>query len=111
MEMNQTSIEHLTAESFDRAVTEHGHPVLVDFYADWCAPCHAIAPTLEELALEYAGRLSIMKVNVDEQPRLAARFEVRSIPTLLLFQNGRIVDRVVGVSAAPDLRRRLDAVA
>lgn len=110
METTQTSVAHLTEESFDHALAEHRGPVLVDFYADWCAPCHAIAPTLEELAREHVGRLTVAKVNIDEQPGLAARFKVQSIPTLLLFQNGTVVDRVVGVLAKAALHRRLDAV-
>ena len=109
--MSQATVMHLTDGSFDQAIAEQRNPVLVDFYADWCPPCRAIAPTLEELAREYAGRLTIVKVNIDEQPDLAARFDVHSIPTLLLFKAGSVVDRLVGALPKPALRRRLDAVA
>ncbi len=83
---------------------------LVDFWADWCGPCHMIAPTVEKLAHEYAGRVKVGKLNVDENPRTAASFGVQSIPTLIIFRDGRPVDRIVGVQPLPALRRRLDAV-
>ncbi|HSE96473.1 MAG TPA: thioredoxin [Methylomirabilota bacterium] len=108
--MTETALLHVTEASFDRTVTERRDPMLVDFYADWCPPCRAIAPIVEELAREYAGRVTVAKVNVDEQPGLATRFDVHTIPTLLLFQGGRVVDRVVGAVAKPALRRRLDAI-
>lgn len=111
MEMTQTRVTPLTQELFDEAVGGSREPVLVDFYADWCGPCRAVAPTLEELARDYADRLTVAKVNVDEQPGLAARFNVRSIPTLLLFRKGAVVDRVVGALSKPALRRWLDGAA
>lgn len=111
MEMTHTRVTPLTRESFDEAVGGHGRPVLVDFYADWCGPCRAVAPTLEELARDYADRLTVAKVNVDEQPGLAARFNVHSIPTFLLFRRGAVVDRVVGALGKPALRRWLDGAA
>jgi thioredoxin 1 len=99
----------LTDRSFDEAVV--AHPALVvDFWAPWCGPCRAIAPVLDELAGAYEGRVTVAKVNVDEQPGLAARFGVRSIPTLLFFRDGEVVDRVVGAAPAPELRKRVDAL-
>lgn len=108
--MTPTSVVHLTDASFDETVTEAKRPVIVDFWAAWCGPCRAIGPTLEELAQEYAGRVAVAKVNVDEYPDLAARFRVRAIPTLLVFKGREVVDRMVGALSKPEIRKRLDAV-
>jgi thioredoxin 1 len=102
---------HLTEAEFDQTLAAHRGPVVVDFWAEWCGPCKAIAPILEELAHEYAGRVTIAKVNVDEHPGLAARFQVRSIPTLLFFRGGQVVDQVIGAVPKAQIKKRLDAVA
>jgi thioredoxin 1 len=102
---------HLTEAAFDQALAEHSEAVVVDFWAEWCGPCKAIAPTLDELAREYAGRVTIAKVNVDEHPGLAARFQVRSIPTLLFFKGGQVIDQVIGAVPKAQIKKRLDAVA
>lgn len=102
---------HLTEAEFDDTLARHAEPLVVDFWAEWCGPCRAIAPALEELAQEYAGRVTIAKVNVDEHPGLAARFQVRSIPTLLIFKGGQVVDQVVGALPKGQIKKRLDAVA
>lgn len=83
--------------------------VLVDFYADWCMPCKMIAPILEELASELKGKLVIAKINVDENPRAAMEYQAMSIPTLILFKNGKPVDRIVGALPKPALLARLKA--
>ena len=83
-------------------------PVLVDAWAPWCGPCRMLAPTIDELAAELAGRLRVGKLNVDENPQTAARFDLRSIPTLLLFQGGKEVDRIVGVLPKSEITRRLE---
>jgi thioredoxin 1 len=95
----------LTETTFDETVATTEGLLLVDFWAPWCGPCRAIAPVLDALVGESGGRVKLAKVNVDEQPALAGRHEIRSIPTILLVKDGRIVDRVVG--AVP--RATLDA--
>lgn len=86
-------------------------PVVVDMWAEWCGPCRMIAPVLEELAAEMAGRVRVAKLNVDENPETAARFGVRSIPTLLVMKDGREIDRIVGVQPKTEIVRRLARVA
>jgi thioredoxin 2 len=95
---------------FDRAVAGP-LPVLVDLWAPWCGPCKVLGPILEQLARDRAGRLKVVKVNVDESPSIPARYQVQSIPTLLLFDDGRLVDRQVGAAPAEALRRWLDGAA
>ena len=90
---------HLVEQTFEETVAATHGLLMVDFWAAWCGPCRAIAPLLDELAEAMEGRVVLLKVNVDESPALAARYGIRSIPTLLLFKEGTLVDRVVG--AAP----------
>jgi thioredoxin 1 len=92
--MNATT--HLTEQTFDETLVATQGLVMVDFWAAWCGPCRAIAPVLEQLAEASAGRVTLMKVDVDESPALAARYEIRSIPTILFFKEGAVVERVVG---------------
>lgn len=95
--MSTTTLIHEPgAEEFDRVVLQSSEPVLVDFWATWCGPCRRLSPIVEELATEHAGRLRVVKVNMDEQPELGARFSVQSIPTLLFFKDGNLVDRSIG---------------
>jgi thioredoxin 1 len=91
-----TETVHRTEANLDRVLAETQGLVVVDFWAEWCGPCRAIAPVLEELVEASEGRITLLKVNVDESPALAARYEIRSIPTLLFFREGAVVDRVVG---------------
>jgi thioredoxin 1 len=86
----------VTEQSFDTEVVQSSVPVLVDFWAAWCGPCRAIAPTVEELAGEYAGKLKVVKVDVDENPDVSGKYGVQSIPTLLVFKNGEVVERLIG---------------
>ena len=85
-------------------------PVLLDMWAAWCGPCRIIAPAIDELASEMAGRVRVAKLNIDENPATAARFNVRSIPTLLVFKVGREVDRIIGVQPKSEIKRRLERV-
>jgi thioredoxin len=84
-------------------------PVLVDAWAEWCGPCRMIAPVLDQLAAESGGRYKIAKLNVDENPRIAAQFNIRSIPTLLIFKNGKLVDQLIGAQQKPAIAARLQA--
>ena len=84
-------------------------PVLLDVWAEWCAPCRTIAPAIEELAAEMAGRVRVAKLNVDENPRTAAQFGIRSIPTLLIFKHGKLVDQIVGAQPKQAIAARLRA--
>ncbi len=86
----------LTAENFQNEVLKSDIPVLVDFWAAWCGPCRMVAPIVEEIAEEYAGRVKVGKVNVDEQPELSSAFRIASIPTIMIFKNGKISDTVIG---------------
>jgi thioredoxin 1 len=86
----------LTDQNFRTEVLQDPKPVLVDFWAPWCGPCQVMNPIFTELADEYEGRIRVGKVNVDEQPEVSARYGIRSIPTLLLFKNGQVVERIIG---------------
>ena len=90
------NITHVSDETFDEQVALSELPVLVDFWAEWCGPCKVIAPVLEEIAGDKAGKLKVVKLNVDENPRTAQRFQMMSIPTLLLFKGGKAQSRIVG---------------
>ncbi len=102
-------ITNLTNDTFKSAVAASATPVLVDFWAPWCGPCKAIAPILEELATELDGKLTIAKVNVDDSDAVAAEFNIRAIPTMLLFKNGAVVETIVGMLPKAALKAKLTA--
>ena len=89
-------VEQVTDESFDREVLKAELPVLIDFWAPWCGPCKAIAPVVDELAKEYAGKLKVVKMNVDDNPQTPSKYGVRGIPNLILFKGGQVKDQIVG---------------
>jgi thioredoxin 1 len=98
----------LTDDNWKKEVTEAEGPVLVDFWAEWCAPCRMIAPSIDALATAYSGRAKVGKVNVDENPQVAAAFGIRSIPTLLVFKGGKVVEQQVGALPQPRIVEMLE---
>jgi len=109
--MSAPNIVVLTQENFPKEVLQSPQPVLVDFWAEWCGPCKMLSPILDELAQEYDGRVRIGKVNIDEHQGLAAQYGIRSIPTLLLFQQGQVADQIVGLRSKRELKASFDRVA
>ena len=101
---------HITDAEFKAAVLESKTPVFVDFWAEWCGPCHMIAPVVEELAEEYDGKFSFTKLDVDANPQTAMQFGIRSIPTMLLFKDGQVADQVIGAVPKAMLKSKLDKV-
>jgi thioredoxin 1 len=102
------SLLHFTDDNFKKEVLESRLPVLIDFWATWCVPCKKIAPLVEELAKEYAGKIKIGKVNVEESPKVASRYGVMSIPTLIFFKHGKVMDQVAGVPSKGDLKKKIE---
>lgn len=99
----------VTEQTFDAEVLRADLPVLADFWAAWCGPCRMIAPIVEDLAREYAGKLKVAKIDVDENPDLASRYGIMSIPTLGLFRGGELVKRIVGYVPKAELERQIEA--
>ena len=101
----------LTEATFDQELVRHPELLLVDFWAEWCAPCKMLAPVLDELVNETGGRVTLAKVNVDENPGLAARYGIRSIPTVLFVKSGKALDQIIGAVPKAQLKKKLDALA
>ncbi|MCS6951622.1 MAG: thioredoxin [Bryobacterales bacterium] len=99
----------LTDATFDREVLNSDVPVLVDFWAEWCGPCRMMEPTIEAIAADYAGKVKVGKLNVDDNGATAMRFNIRGIPTLLLFKGGQVVDQRVGAVGKSEVQKMLDA--
>jgi len=99
---------HLTDESFKKEVLDSDLPALVDFWAPWCGPCRIVSPIIDELARDYHKKMKVCKLNVDESPRVATQYGVMSIPTLIFFKNGRIIEQVVGALNKVELKRKIE---
>ncbi len=108
--MASAHVHNLNTSNFESIVNNGSNPVLVDFWAPWCGPCKAIAPILDELAEEMSDKIKVGKVDVDENQEIAARFNIRAIPTLIVFKNGAVVDQIVGMTSKNDLKSKLNAL-
>ena len=104
------NIHEFTDQSFDKDVVQADLPVLIDFWADWCGPCKAIAPTIEEIAGDYAGKVKVGKLNVDQNQNTAMQYGVRSIPTLLIMKSGEVVSQIVGAVPKENITKALDEI-
>ena len=104
------NIHEFTDQSFDTDVVQADLPVLIDFWADWCGPCKAIAPTIEEIAGDYAGKVKVGKLNVDQNQNTAMQYGVRSIPTLLIMKSGEVVSQIVGAVPKENITKSLDEI-
>ncbi len=108
MENVQTLVQTFTDGNFEDSVLKSGVLVLVDFWAEWCGPCKRLGPTVDALASEYAGKVTVGKLNVDENPNVSFKYQVRGIPTLLLFKAGQVVESVVGAAPKDDLKKVIE---
>jgi thioredoxin 1 len=106
--MASDKIVKFTDGNFDADVIGNQQPVLVDFWAEWCGPCRALAPTIDALATDYAGKLHVGKLNVDENPEVTMRYMVRGIPTVMLFKGGKVVDQIVGNADKTAFKQMVD---
>ncbi len=104
-----SSTREVTDTTFDADVMKGDLPTLVDFWAPWCGPCRMVAPIVEELGEEYAGKVNFFKMNTDENPSVPGKYGIRSIPSLLIFKDGELKDTIVGFRPKSDLKKRLDA--
>ena len=106
--MAANNVQTFTDGNFDDTVLKSTGPVLVDFWAEWCGPCKRLGPTVDALAADYAGKVTVGKLNVDENPSVSEKFGIRGIPTLLLFKGGQVVESVVGAAGKDDLKKVID---
>lgn len=106
-----SNVRNVSYDDFMTEVIESPIPVLVDFYASWCGPCRMLAPVLERMADEFSGRVKIVKINVDQEPEIAAHFGIQSIPTLLAFSDGSLLDKVIGIGSPGQLSQLLQRMA
>ncbi len=104
-------IIELTADNFEAEVLKSDKPVLVDFWAEWCAPCRMLAPTIDQVATDYAGRVKVAKLDVDQFGEIAARYQIRGIPTILVFNGGQVHDQMVGAGSKENIVKMVDKVA
>ena len=107
--MAAANVTHVTDANFEQEVLKSSTPVLIDFWAPWCGPCRAIAPMVEDLAGEYAGRLKVVKINVDDNPQTPSRYSVRGIPNLLIIRGGEVKEQIVGAVPKAQLVKAVDS--
>lgn len=108
--MSEDTVVELSDSLFENEVIKSDIPVLVDFWAPWCGPCKAIAPTVSQISKDFAGKLKVGKVNVDENQQTSIQFGIRSIPTLLIFKDGKIVEQIIGAVSQGDLEQSINKV-
>jgi thioredoxin 1 len=104
----QTAVQTFTDSNFDEIVIKSTGPVLVDFWAEWCGPCKRLGPTVDALATEYAGKITIGKLNIDDNPTTPEKFQIRGIPTLLIFKGGQVVESLVGLAHKDEIKEKID---
>lgn len=102
-------VKEVTDQNFEQEVLKSDKPVLVDFWAAWCAPCRMLAPTVDQVAAEFADRAKVVKLNVDDNAEISARYNIKGIPTLLLFKNGEVKDQIVGATSKDNIAKMIEA--
>ncbi|HIE65089.1 MAG: thioredoxin [Nitrospira sp.] len=100
----------VTSKSWEEEVLKHSGAVMVDFWASWCGPCKMIAPVIDELAVEYSGRLKVCKLNTDESPDISSQYQIMGIPSLLFFKEGKLVDKMVGAASKNKFKEKIEAI-
>ncbi len=108
--METNRVLHLGGREFDKEVLQSAIPAVVDFYADWCGPCRMVSPIVESLAREYGGKVKFVKIDTDKNQGLAERYDIMSIPTVMIFKNGKLRDKIIGASPASLYKQKIDSV-
>ncbi len=109
MNMATKTLQQLKGPEFEKEILKSQTPAVVDFYADWCGPCRMVSPVIEQLSQEYAGRVKFAKVNTDENPEIAMKYGIMSIPTIMVFKNGQVASTVIGAGPASTYRQKIEA--